>query len=122
MEITNVEVRRVDYGKLKAFAKVVFNHELAVKGFKVIDGSKGLFVATPSEKGSDDKYYPTVYINSDDLYNDLQTAVIGAYNEGASEGASEGVVDENTEEDVDEPVDNKVDGNDDGNDDGEVPF
>ena len=108
MEITNVEVRRVDYGKLKAFAKVTFGHELEVKGFKIIEGSKGLFVGLPSEKSKDDKYYPTVYINSDELYQDLQTEVLAAYNGGAVES-------------VDGPGDGKVDGNV-GNDDGEIPF
>lgn len=104
MEITNVEVRRVDYDKLKAFAKVTFGHELEVKGFKIIEGSKGLFVGLPSEKSQDGKYYPTVYINDENLYRDLQTAVLAAYNEGASEGA----VDENDGED-----DGEVKGSDD---------
>jgi DNA-binding cell septation regulator SpoVG len=37
-----------DGEKLKGFIDVVFNDALVVKGFKVIEGSEGLFVAAPA--------------------------------------------------------------------------
>lgn len=52
MEITEVKIflkESVDK-KLKAFATVTFDNAFVVRNVKVIEGSKGLFVAMPSRK------------------------------------------------------------------------
>ena len=50
MEVTYVSVRVVDEGKLKGYANIVFDNCFMVRGFKVIEGNKGLFVAMPNKK------------------------------------------------------------------------
>ncbi|OQX53858.1 MAG: hypothetical protein B5M48_02245 [Candidatus Omnitrophica bacterium 4484_213] len=52
MEITEVRVslREKENSRLKAFTTVTFDNCFVVRDIKVIDGSKGLFVAMPSKK------------------------------------------------------------------------
>ncbi len=45
--------------KLKAFADISVAG-MTVKGFSVVDGSKGLFVSMPRHQGKDGKWYDTV--------------------------------------------------------------
>ncbi|MDP2940242.1 MAG: SpoVG family protein [Candidatus Omnitrophota bacterium] len=74
-------LHRFDNGSsLKAFADVIFNGQLLVKGVKVADGRNGLYVSMPSAQGKDGKWYPTVMLLEDSLKEELQTAVLEAYN------------------------------------------
>jgi len=74
-------LHRFDNGSsLKAFADVIFNSQLLVKGVKVADGRNGLYVSMPSAQGKDGKWYPTVMLLEDSLKEELQTAVLEAYN------------------------------------------
>ncbi|MDD5504998.1 MAG: septation protein SpoVG family protein [Candidatus Omnitrophica bacterium] len=52
MEITEVKIfsRELDDKKLKAFATITFDNCFVVRNIKIIEGSKGLFVAMPSRK------------------------------------------------------------------------
>lgn len=79
-----IEVARLyrveNSSSLKAFADVIFNNQLLVKGVKVADGRNGLYVSMPSAQGKDGKWYPTVMLLEDSLKEELQTAVLEAYN------------------------------------------
>ena len=52
MEITEVRIflKEGQDKKLKAYATLTFDHQFVVRNVKVIEGSKGLFVAMPSRK------------------------------------------------------------------------
>ena len=52
MEITEVRVKLVEGGrdKLRAFCSITIDDAFVVRDLKVIDGTKGLFVAMPSRK------------------------------------------------------------------------
>ena len=50
-----------DWGKIKAFFSVELSG-FTMKGFKLIEGVNGLFVAPPSQKDSDGKYNNTVFV------------------------------------------------------------
>ena len=52
MEITEVRIftREAEDKKLKAFATITFDDCFVVRNIKIIDGTKGLFVAMPSRK------------------------------------------------------------------------
>ncbi|MBN1405632.1 MAG: septation protein SpoVG family protein [Candidatus Omnitrophica bacterium] len=52
MEITEVRIflKESDDKKLKAFATVTFDNSFVVRNVKIIEGTKGLFVAMPSRK------------------------------------------------------------------------
>lgn len=66
-------------GSVKGVCSVTFGGEIAVKGVKVIEGSKGLFVAMPSYKAGDE-YKDIVYPITKEGRQKLNEAVIGEYN------------------------------------------
>ncbi len=66
--------------KLKAFADVSFSG-IVIKGFSVVNGSKGLFVSMPRQQGKDGKWYDTVSPATKELKQQLSDAVLSAYKE-----------------------------------------
>jgi stage V sporulation protein G len=68
-----------DTGKLKAFADIGINDALVIKGVRVVEGKKGLFVSMPQEQGKDSKWYDQVVCKSASLYEELSDKVIEHY-------------------------------------------
>lgn len=66
-------------GHLKAFADVIINGQLLIKGVRVADGRNGLYVSMPSTQGKDSKWYSIVKILDDELKQELQNVVLEAY-------------------------------------------
>ena len=58
---------------------ITFNDLLVCKGFKIVEGSTGLFVSKPASKGSDGKYYDQVYILSGSEWSELEDIIIKEY-------------------------------------------
>ena len=50
-----------DYGKVRAFFDLETAEGLTVKGFKIIEGSDGLFIGYPSKQNRDGEYSDTVW-------------------------------------------------------------
>ena len=72
---------RVDnISSVKAFADVIFNGQLLVKGVRVVEGKNGLFAGMPKSQGKDGKWYDTVKIVDDELKQELQDTLLEAYN------------------------------------------
>ena len=53
------------WGKIRAFFDLQTEDGFTIKGFKLVEGINGLFVGFPSQKGSDDEYYDTVWADRD---------------------------------------------------------
>lgn len=71
---------RMDNGSsLKAFADVIIG-EVLVKGVRVVEGDRGLFVTMPKLQGKDGKWYPTVALVDKSMQGELQGIVLEAYN------------------------------------------
>ncbi len=49
-------------GKVAAFFDIQTTDGIIIKGFRVVNGSSGLFVSSPNEKGKDGKYYETIIL------------------------------------------------------------
>ncbi len=64
--------------KLKAFVDLPISG-IVVKGFGVVEGSKGLFVSMPRHQGKDGKWYNTVYPANRELKEQLDKVVLEAY-------------------------------------------
>ncbi|MAH45920.1 hypothetical protein CMI37_08815 [Candidatus Pacearchaeota archaeon] len=83
--------------KLKAFVTVTIDDVMDLEGFKVIEGSKGLFVSVPSHKGTVeeegvrvDKYFDDVRFKGEDgvaFGEELKQSIIEAYKKSASSGS-----------------------------------
>ncbi|MFH0753083.1 MAG: septation protein SpoVG family protein [Candidatus Omnitrophota bacterium] len=68
--------RLPDAGNLKAFADVTINDVLVIRGVRVIEGKKGLFVSMPQEQGKDNKWYDQIVCRSTEVYNQLAQTVL----------------------------------------------
>ena len=53
------------WGKVKAFFDLQTEDGFTIKGFKLVEGTNGLFVGFPSQKGSDDEYHDTVWVEKE---------------------------------------------------------
>ena len=67
------------WGKVRAFFDLTTQDGFTVKGFKLIEGINGLFVSMPSQKGNDDEYYDTVWVESKQLREELSALAIQEY-------------------------------------------
>lgn len=79
MEITEVRLTLRDEPKLKAFANVTFDDAFVVRGIKIIEGDKGLFVAMPSKKGKDGVYRDIAHPVTNEMRKRIESAVLAKY-------------------------------------------
>ena len=73
-----------NWGKVRAFFDLTTQDGFTIKGFKLIEGINGIFVSMPSQKGNDDEYYDTVWIDSKQLREELTTLAIAEYQNPSS--------------------------------------
>ena len=81
-----IEVARVykmenkEDNNLKAFVDINVCDAVLIKGLRVLSNKEGgLFVAMPSHKAQDGKYYDTVKLLTDEAKQELQDVVLAAY-------------------------------------------
>ena len=63
---------------LKAFVDISVNG-VVIKGLRVVNGSKGLFVSMPRHQGKDGKWYETVYPSTQEIRQELNDLVLAAF-------------------------------------------
>jgi stage V sporulation protein G len=66
--------------KTKAFADISVG-DFIVKGLRVVQGEKGLFLAMPQEKSKDGKWYNSFYPVTKEARQNLLNLVLAAYEE-----------------------------------------
>ena len=66
--------------KVKAFADVAIG-DFIVKGLRVVQGQKGLFLSMPQEKSKDGKFYNTFLPLTKEARQNLSDLVLAAYQE-----------------------------------------
>jgi len=66
-------------GSLKAFVDICFDHTIVVKGLRVLEGRKGLFVTMPREQGKDNKWCDQVQILNSSVLEEVNTKVLREY-------------------------------------------
>ena len=69
------------WGKLRAFFDVETQEGFVMKGFKLVEGINGLFVGMPSQKGSDEEYHDTIWVESKEMREELNALAISKYQE-----------------------------------------
>ena len=76
-------------GNRLAPASITLDNAFVVRGLSVMNGSKGIFVNMPSQKGVDaegnTKYFDTAFPLSKELRAELSNVVIGAYQQKLAE-------------------------------------
>ena len=94
MEITDIKVRKLfEEGPMKAIVSVTFDGQLAVHDIKVINARDKFFIVMPSRKNPDDTYRDIVHPINSQFRNELETAVVAAYEEALAH--AEDYVEEN---------------------------
>ena len=66
---------------LKAFVDIVVNDALLIKGVRVMEGKKGLFVSMPREQAKDQKWYDTIRCMTEEVRDNITEVVLRTYNE-----------------------------------------
>ena len=66
-------------GTLKAFCDLAIDERFLVKGVKVVEGKRGLFVSMPRQQGKDSKWYDSVLALTKDVKADVDRVVLRAY-------------------------------------------
>ena len=68
-----------DAGNLKAFADLSVNDALVIRGLRVMDGKKGVFVSMPREQGKDNKWYDQVVCRDSAVLERINMTVLEHY-------------------------------------------
>ncbi len=81
MKITEIRVfpQANKENKLCAFANITFDACFVVRGLKVLEGSKGLFVVMPSRKVKGDDYRDVAHPITVEFKDYIQQEVLKAY-------------------------------------------
>jgi len=66
-------------GPLKAFVDININDAILIKGIKILNGKKGLFISMPSEQARDNKWYETIRCLNKDIREEVQNECLSAY-------------------------------------------
>ena len=84
MKDSAIQVSRIykidSESKLRAFVDISLAG-VVIKGLRVVDGSKGLFVGMPRHQGKDGKWYDTVCLESKEIQQHISDLVLAAYQE-----------------------------------------
>ena len=93
-----VKVRKINNPKLKGVASLIIDDVIEIDGFKIINGSKGLFVSVPSHKGTImedgvkvEKYFDDVRFpgeQAQEVGQEIKQAILSEYNATADPLAS----------------------------------
>ena len=70
-----------DSGPMKAFVDLSVNDVLVIKGLRVVQGQKGLFVSMPQEQGKDKRWYDSIRCLSSEIRDRINEKVLTAYRE-----------------------------------------
>ncbi len=82
VDIAIANIYRLDSeGPLKAFCDIIVSQTILIKGIRIIEGRKGLFVKMPSKEGKDGKWYESVRPMSKEIRDFLNETIIKAFTE-----------------------------------------
>ena len=91
MKITNVSIRKSDRedSRMKAIASVLLDDEFAVHDIRIIEGTKGLFIAMPSRKTSSGGYRDIAHPISQEVRTMFEKEILDAYEKSLNEPREE---------------------------------
>lgn len=82
MKITDVRLRRIEnQNRLKAVASITINDAFAVHELRVIEGSKGIFVAMPSRKNKSGVFKDVAHPINSETRALIEAVVLEKYHE-----------------------------------------
>jgi stage V sporulation protein G len=97
MEITEIRISLRTDNKLKAFASITLDNRFVIRGLKIIEGAKGVFVAMPSRKRPDGTFQDIAHPINNETRAWMEQQVIAAYHLEKEKMASEAGVEVSTD-------------------------
>jgi stage V sporulation protein G len=79
MQITDVKIVRREDEKLRAFATITIDHCFVVRGLKIIQSTRGLFVAMPARRKPDGTFQDVAHPINAAARAELERIVLAAY-------------------------------------------
>jgi stage V sporulation protein G len=79
-------------GNIRAYASINLNDCFAISNVKVVDSSKGLFIAMPSYKAGNGEYKDICFPVSKQFREQLNNAVIDAYHQALAQSQQQGAI------------------------------
>ena len=89
MEITEIKLTLRNESKLKGFANITFDESFVVRGLKIINGEKGLFVSMPSKKRSDGTFQDIAHPINSNTRRMIEEKVLKAYYDEVNQSPAE---------------------------------
>jgi len=80
IDIKVIKIHRLTQeSRIKAFVDLGINDALLIKGIRIVQGKKGLFVSMPTEQGKNDRWYERVRCLNQDIRSLIAQKVLEAY-------------------------------------------
>jgi len=80
LDIKIIKIHRLAQdSRIKAFVDLGINDALLIKGIRIVQGKKGLFVSMPVEKGKNERWYERVRCMNQDIRSLIAGKVLEAY-------------------------------------------
>ncbi len=80
LTIEVVDIRKIlGDGNLKAFADLKVGGSIVVKGFSVLNGKSGLFIAMPRKAGKDGRWFDILVPMNEEVKKEIEGKVLDAY-------------------------------------------
>ena len=77
-------------GNVRAYASINLNDCFAIRNVKVVDSSKGLFIAMPSYKAGNGEYKDICFPVTKEFREQLNNAVVDAYHQALTQSQQQG--------------------------------
>jgi stage V sporulation protein G len=80
LDVKIIKIHRLAQdSRIKAFVDLGINDALLIKGVRVVQGKKGLFVSMPVEQGKNERWYERVRCLNQDIRSLIAQKVLEAY-------------------------------------------
>ena len=80
IEIANIYRLEGD-GTTKAFCDIIVSNAIIIKGIRIMEGRKGLFIKMPNKQGKDGKWYESVRPISKEIREMLNDIILKAFSD-----------------------------------------
>ena len=86
MQITDVRVRKITKeGKMRAIVSITIDDEFVIHDIKVIEGEKGMFIAMPNKKTTNNKYKNIAHPINSGTRENIQKIILEKYEQALLE-------------------------------------
>ena len=85
MKVTAEIKRLFNEGKVKAAATLTIEGVFVIRGVRLVDGSKGMFISMPSRKTAEGEYYDICFPIKNETRLQILDAVTTAYEKALAE-------------------------------------